>query len=144
MTIDIKKELTIQDSLFSVLKSGYYILTCTKGMEKFYKKNLAIVAPEIFVYQSKYILYSLADYILNHYKEDINIIELYDLTISEEYPPVNLKLISINNIPHHLVSSKNILENITKTIIDNGIKVKTEDNIKTIRPKLYVIKGGKT
>lgn len=144
MTVDLKKEITIQNSLFSALKSGYHIMTCTKGMEKFDKKNLVIIAPEIFVYKSEYILYSLADYILNHYKEDINIIELFDLKINEEYPPINLKLISINNIPHYLVSSKNVLENITKLVIEKGIKVQTEDSIKLSKPKLYAIKGGKT
>jgi hypothetical protein len=141
--IDTKKEITIEYSLFSILKSGYFILVQTKGMEKFNKRNLMIITSELFVIQSKRILEELSDYILNFYLDDINNIELCELNISDDFPPINLKLVSVNNIPNYLVSSKNVLDEITKLSIDKNIKIKTEETLKLGKPKLYVIKGGK-
>jgi hypothetical protein len=141
--IDTKKEITVEYSLFSILKSGYFILSQTKGMEKFSKRNLIIISSELFVIQSKRILEELSDYILNFYLDDINDIELCELNISDDFPPINLKLVSINNIPHYLVSSKHILDGITRVSIDKNVKIKNEDNLKLEKPKLYVIKGGK-
>ena len=139
--IDVLKEIKIEESLFSVLKSGFYVLVSTKGMEKYSKKNLLIIVPDVFINHSKKLLLMLADYILNHYKE--NDIELYELTINDEYPPVNLKMISLNNLAYYLVGSKNILEERTQDIISKNLKIRTENDIGIPKPKLYVIKGGK-
>ena len=140
--VNVLKEITIEESLFSVLKSGFYIAINTKGMEKYNKKNLVIIIPSLFINHSKELLMLVADYILNQETEEN--IELYELNTDAGYPPINLKLISLNNIPYYLIESRNTIEQKTEDIVKRNIKIKTENDITIPRPKLYVIKGGKS
>jgi len=111
-------------------------------MEKFGKKNLLIITPDIFIIQSKKIILIIADYILNQHEIDSSI-ELYNLSINDEYPPVNLKFVTLNNTPYYLINSRSIIDGQIEKLIKEKIRSKSEDDIET-KSKFYVIKGGKT
>jgi len=141
--VDIIKEIQVEEFLFSAsTKIGYYVGLSTKGMEKFGKKNLLIITPDIFIIQSKKIILIIADYILNQHEIDSSI-ELYNLSINDEYPPVNLKFVTLNNTPYYLINSRSIIDGQIEKLIKEKIRSKSEDDIET-KSKFYVIKGGKT
>lgn len=141
MPVNTKDEISLDEYLIST-KGGFFILVSTVGMEKFDFKNLAIICPDIFIYQSYKMLWQVADYLLNFYTDEKDKVSDYELHISGDYPEVNFRLISLEGKEYYILNSGDILRKKSQEAINQKRKTKNERDI-IDKPHLRVIIGGK-